>query len=287
MTKNSSDRSFRFALLRRSTRSVVLTVLAIITVAMTVRAQVPEGWRQGMRMQREMVPERQSGFMFCRLMFNSIRSEASGMGWSTDYPLADRNLMIRLGEFTTAGVNFYDDGEPAHALVWATDPELFRCPFLFASDAGTAGFSADEVERLAAYFQKGGFLWADDFWGERAMSHFLRQMQQVLPASERVILDTSHPIFSTYYTLQQLPQIPNIQFWRRSGGQTSERGAETVTPTMSALMDENGRVVVLMTHNTDIADGWERESEEYDYFARFSPVAYAVGINVLMFAMTR
>jgi len=268
-------------------RPALIATLAVLLGGVTLRAQVPEGWRAGMRYQREMVPEKKAGFMFCRLMFDSVRSEPSGMGWSTDYPMADRNLMTRLSEFTTAPVNFYDDGEPAHAVVRATDPDLFACPFLFASDAGTAGFTAAEVQRLAEYFQKGGFLWADDFWGERAMSHFLRQLERVLPGAQRVMLDPSHPVFNTYYSLDGLPQIPNIQFWRRSGGQTSERGAETMTPTMSALMDDHGRIVVLMTHNTDIADGWERESEEYAYFSRFSPVAYAVGINVAVFAMTR
>ena len=44
--------------------------------------------------------------------------------------------------------------------------------------------------------------------------------------------------------------------------------------------------MVLMTHNTDIADGWEREGEDTEYFHRFSIDAYAVGINVLMYAMT-
>jgi hypothetical protein len=255
--------------------------------AVVLRAQVPEGWAAGMRLQREMVPERKAGFMFCRLRYDSVRREASGMGWSTDYPMADRNLMLRLGEFTTTTVNLYEDGEPAHAIVRATDPELFACPFLFGSDIGTAGFSEEEVERLRDYLLKGGFLWVDDFWGERAMDHWTREMARVLPGQEPFIVAPDHPIFSTFYFLDEIPQIPNIQFWRRSGGQTSERGAETITPTMRAITDYDGRVVVLMTHNTDIADGWERESEEYEFFARFSPHAYAVGMNVLVFAMTR
>jgi hypothetical protein len=269
-------------------RRALFGIVAFLLLAgVAARAQVPEGWQQGMRFQREMVPAQQKGFMFCRLMFNSVRSEPSGIGWSTDYPMADRNLMIRLSEFTTASVNRYEDGEPAHAVVRATDAELFRCPFLFASDAGTAGFDADEAERLRTYLLKGGFLWVDDFWGNQAMSHWLSQMVQVVPEGERVMLDPSHPLFSSFYFLDGIPQIPNIQFWRRSGGATSERGAETAVPTMSAIVDDRGRVLVLMTHNTDIADGWEREGEEYAFFARFSPHAYAVGINVAVFAMTR
>ena len=44
--------------------------------------------------------------------------------------------------------------------------------------------------------------------------------------------------------------------------------------------------MVLMTHNTDISDAWEREGEDPRFFYQFSPNGYAVGINVVMYAMT-
>jgi hypothetical protein len=264
-----------------------LALLALVTIVAASGAQIPEGVRQGLRYQRELVPTNRASFMFCRLNYDSVVSEPDGMGWSTDYPMADRNLTIRLEDFTTTTVNRYSDGEPAHAVVRATDPELFRCPFLFASDVGTAGFTVEEAEKLGEYLEKGGFLWVDDFWGNRAMNRWLGEMEMVLPGAQRIMIDRDHPLFNTYYTLQSIPQIAHIQFWRRNGGETSERGAETATPTMSALLDSRGRVAVVMTHNTDIADGWEREADDYSFFALFSPPAYAVGVNVLMFAMSR
>jgi hypothetical protein len=264
-----------------------LALLALVTIVAASGAQIPEGVRQGLRYQRELVPTNRASFMFCRLNYDSVVSEPDGMGWNTDYPMADRNLTIRLEDFTTTTVNRYSDGEPAHAVVRATDPELFRCPFLFASDVGTAGFTVEEAEKLGEYLEKGGFLWVDDFWGNRAMNRWLGEMEMVLPGAQRIMIDRDHPLFNTYYTLQSIPQIAHIQFWRRNGGETSERGAETATPTMSALLDSRGRVAVVMTHNTDIADGWEREADDYSFFALFSPPAYAVGVNVLMFAMSR
>jgi len=51
-------------------------------------------------------------------------------------------------------------------------------------------------------------------------------------------------------------------------------------------MDESGRLLVVMTHNTDIADGWEREGEDDEFFHLFSPSSYAVGINVILYALT-
>jgi Domain of unknown function (DUF4159) len=52
------------------------------------------------------------------------------------------------------------------------------------------------------------------------------------------------------------------------------------------ISDRDGRLMVLMTHNTDISDAWEREGEDPQYFYSFSPNGYAVGINVLMYSMT-
>ena len=44
--------------------------------------------------------------------------------------------------------------------------------------------------------------------------------------------------------------------------------------------------LVIMTHNTDIADGWEREGEDDEFFYSFSPDAYALGINIILYALS-
>ena len=35
-----------------------------------------------------------------------------------------------------------------------------------------------------------------------------------------------------------------------------------------------------------VADTWEREGESREYFERFSPAGYALGVNVVLYAMT-
>ena len=72
--------------------------------------------------------------------------------------------------------------------------------------------------------------------------------------------------------------------WRRTG-ETSERGYDSAQVYFKGIMDSHKRLMVLMTHNTDIADAWEREGEDRDYFQHFSPDGYAVGINVLLYVM--
>lgn len=231
------------------------------------------------------LPEKPGGFTFCRLWYEQVRYESGGLGWSTDYPRADRNLTQRTEELTGTPISRWADDEPGIAALRADDPDLFRCPFLFASDAGTAGFNDLEVSALRDYLLKGGFFWVDDFWGNRAMAHFAQEMRRVLPEYTVVDLPMDHPLYSIVYQIDEIPQITAWQFWA-PGASTSERGAESADPHIAAILDESGRILVLMSHNTDIADGWEREADSSDYFDAFSPDAYAIGINVLVWIMT-
>ena len=109
-----------------------------------------------------------SSFVVCRLAYNQVRREPSGIGWETDYPYAEINLMTRLSELTKTRVSRDEHGDPNYYVVRLTDDQLFNCPMIVASDAGTIGFTAPQAERLREYLLKGGFLWVDDFWGTAA-----------------------------------------------------------------------------------------------------------------------
>jgi hypothetical protein len=232
------------------------------------------------------LPDLPGGFTYCRLAYNSVRRDSSGDGWDTDYPNADRNLPTRLGQLTPTYVSAWSHGEPGYAIVRLSDPEAYLCPFLMATDVGELGFEESEVTALRDYLFKGGFLWADDFWGSAGRQHFDREIARVLPEYPIVDLPLDHPLFSIVYDVPELPQIPSISSWRRRGGDTSELGADSAVPSIRAVIDETGRILVLITHNTDISDGWERESEDPDFFYLFSPDAYAVGVNVVVWVMT-
>lgn len=263
-------------------------IIGGLAMAVVAAAQVP-GWNRG-RWQPTAIhtgmPDERGSFMFCRLLYTSVRREAGGQGWSTDYPVSDGNFMTRFSQFTTTSISRWQGGEPGYVVVRATDPNLFQCPFLFMSDAGTAGFDDDEVARLREYLLKGGFLWADDFWGDRAWDSWETEIRRVLPDFPIEEMSLDHRLFSSFYQVDRVPQIPSIQFWRSSGGGTSERGAESATPTLRAMIDDDGRIMVLMSHNTDIADGWEREGEDYAFLDSFSPNAYALGINIAIWVMS-
>ncbi len=59
------------------------------------------------------------------------------------------------------------------------------------------------------------------------------------------------------------------------------------TPHYRAIHDDKGRMMMIICHNTDLGDGWEREGENREYFKIYSePRAYPMGINIVFYAMT-
>jgi len=228
-------------------------------------------------------------FSVCRLQYRQVRSEPNGGGWRTDYPYGEINLMIRLSELTKTPVSWEAERQPYYFVVSAMDDALFQCPFVIASDVGTVGLLQPEADRLRQYLLKGGFLWVDDFWGDAEWEQWAGEIGKALPPSQFPIEDVplDDPIFRSQFIVTKVPQITNIRFWRMTqGAETSERGAETDVPHLRAIRDPAGRIIVVMTHNTDVADSWEREGEDPRFFAQFSPDGYALGVNVLLHALT-
>src|SRR5215213_5956456 len=149
-------------------RRSALILLAILLVVSLAEAQ--RGFRGGWGGEVGAPPKFPTAtdfygsWHFCRLMYRSVRSQQRGLGWGTDYPNADINFSTRLSELTKTQVGRDQNGFN-HLVVRPTDPELNQCPFVMASDPGSAGFSAEDAEGLRTYLLKGGFLWVDDFWG--------------------------------------------------------------------------------------------------------------------------
>jgi len=126
-------------------------------------------------------------------------------------------------------------------------------------------------------------MWGDDQW-----EAWQAEIAKVLPPAEYPIEEVAitDPIFRSQYNVEHMPQVPNYPYWSSSGGDTSERQEYSKVPHFHAIRDKDGRIMVVMTRNTDIADSWEREGENPEYFHRFSPIGYGLGVNVLLHALT-
>jgi hypothetical protein len=267
-----------------------LIFAATIAIALAIAVQVEAQFRQrgGFRGRQffnaryATAQDIDGRWHFCRIVFaQDFRGD--GGGWSVDY-----NLSIRLAELTKTDVSKAPSGEPNFLLIRLTDPQLFDCPFIMMTEVGALSLNDDEALRLREYLLKGGFLWADDFWGEDAWQWWEGQLRKALPAGEFAIaeLPPDHPLYRVQFDVKKTPQISSINYWAGSGGDTSERGAESAVVHTRAILDKNGNVMVLMTHNTDFGDSFEREGDDPRYFMNFSVPGYAFGINAMLYSMT-
>jgi hypothetical protein len=206
-----------------------------------------------------------------------------------DYPRADINLSIRLSELTKTTVGFNGPDDPKHVIIQLTDPTLFQCPFIMLTEVGRAFFTDAEAQALRTYLLKGGFMWADDFWGEYAWEAWIEQWNKVLPTAQYPVKDIpkDHPMFHSQFVIPDgVPQIPSIGFWLGSGGGTSERYQESADAHARGVFDQSGRMMALFTHNTDVGDSWEEEASNPQYFYEMSTKGYAFGIDVMVYSMT-
>jgi hypothetical protein len=225
------------------------------------------------------------GFQFCRLVFRN-GSNGDGAGWNVDWPRADENLSIRLSELSRTPVSMDQNREPKAVLLNLRQPEVFHCPILMMTEPGGAYFDEQEVATLRQYLLKGGFMWADDFWGQHAWDYWDTQIRRVLPSGGYPIVDVplDHPIFHELFSVKTFPQIPGIGYW--DGADRTYERPDAREAHVRSINDARGRIMVLMTHNTDFGDSYEQEAVDPAYFMKFSVPGYAFGINVIVYAMT-
>lgn len=222
---------------------------------------------------------KQDVFTFVRIKRES--GGYSGGPWWTDAPDSDLNLAFRLQQVTSIKVN------PDGFFLRLTDKELFDYPFIYMVEPGSLYLSDEEVALLRKYLLNGGFLWLDDFWGQGEWSNVEHVFQRVFPNRGFVELSLDNPLYHCVFDIKAKDQIPGIDYWRRSGGDTSERGAESRVVHHRVILDDKGRIMVLATHDTDNGDGWEREGENHYYFEHFSEkTAYPLAVNVIFYVMT-
>jgi hypothetical protein len=247
----------------------------------------PAAIQEQEEMQKALNPNfKEDVFTFARLRFDADRSDYLGGGrlWDDDTPEADLNLTFRLYEVTSLkirpGLNYID----------ITTRDLSKYPFVYMASSGRMILADQEVADLRNYLLNGGFLMADDFWGDDQWAHFYDQIKRVFPDREPVELSLDDRIFHTVYSFKQEPQMPSVGAFFQTGRSYdpgwpyNTKGPE---PHYYAFYDDQHRMVALICHNNHFGDGWEHESEDQTYFETYSEkMAYPMLINVLYYTMT-
>jgi hypothetical protein len=251
------------------------------------RAGVPD-WKVDDRYPKDV-------FTFVRVQYDShyggrgfgrYGGYGGGHGWATDYPDCELNFSYRLQQLTSLRVN------PNPIVLRLNDPRLLDYPFIYMSEPGSLSLSDDEVAGLRRYLWNGGFMMVDDFWGDAEYEVFYEQIKRVFPDREPEELKLDHDIFQCVYKLKERPQVPSIHEFERNGNNPNITWEEWHVGNVRdvhyrGILDDKGRLMVIICHNTDLGDGWEREGESPDFFKIFSaPRAYPMGINIVTYAMT-
>jgi hypothetical protein len=216
-------------------------------------------------------------FTFVRTIYNSGFSSRRGGSWAVDYPEADDHFIIGIRDW--AGTNLNISIEPKQIEI--LDEKLFDYPLIYFVEPGYLELSNDEAQKLREYVLRGGFLFLDDFWGEYEWENVQEQMQRVFPEYKIEDLPANHTIFHCYFDINEVVQVPGIGSVFR--GVTHEKGG--ITPHYMGIQDKNGRVLVFITRNCDLGDAWEW-IDDPRYPLKYGLVAYKIGINVIIYAMT-
>jgi hypothetical protein len=219
-------------------------------------------------------------FMWARLKYRSW-TERRSWTWYTDFPDSDLNMSYRLHQLTAMKV------DPEGVIIEITDPRLFDYPFYYVSGVGGLTLDKDEAAILRKYMFGGGFLFFDDFHGQTQWDGFYKQMKKVFPDREPIDLPLDHQIFHIVYDLKEKYQVPNISIGTNSRGSRTWEEQDWKDVHYCAFYDDKGRMVAFISHNSDLGDGWEEEATDPFYFQTFSePMAYPIGFNVIVYALT-
>jgi hypothetical protein len=200
-----------------------------------------------------------------------------GWGWATDTPGADCKLMGAIHRLT--GQHVY----PNPNYIQIMDPALFEFPYAYIVEPGQMYFTRQEAERLREYLLRGGFLHLDDFWGLDELENVETEMRKVFPEYRIETLPLKHELFHTFFDVDEVIQVPNEAQGCR-GGRTWEQPSDTV-PRIFGIKDDQGRLMVLITYNTDLGDAWEF-MDLGCYPEKFSGYAIRIALDSMIYSMT-
>jgi uncharacterized protein DUF4159 len=162
------------------------------------------------------------------------------------------------------------DVAPEPETVELTSDNLFNFPYLYLTGHGNMVLSDREAERLRRYLLGGGFLHVDDNYG--LDRHFRRELAKVFPDRDLVELPFTHPIYRNQF------EFPN--------GLPKIHEHDGNPPQGLAILDDQDRVVLFYSYESDLGDGWEPEAVHHDP-PELRQAALRMGTNILTYAMMR
>ncbi|MCH2464553.1 MAG: DUF4159 domain-containing protein [Gemmatimonadetes bacterium] len=176
---------------------------------------------RGPRMNPNEIPGRYP-FYWTRAIYSGWGRRGWGQSWATDYPKGDQQFLVVLKRLVRLNAYDWDNA------IRLDDPILRRFPIIYAVEVGGMDMTNPEVEGLRNYLEAGGFLIVDDFWGQREWDVFEYNIRRVYPDRPIVDITLDHPIYSAYYDIEEVKQVPPL------GGQCTLPNAMAASPMSKA-----------------------------------------------------
>lgn len=233
-------------------------------------------------------------FQWIRGMYTNHAGGSRGFGrrsrggwWDTDYPDSDENFLRGVQRYTNIDTNPRN-----HEFIELTDPRLFENIFLYmnwkrvpiGSSYSGPNFSPAEIEALREFMFRGGFVMVDDFWGQPHLDDMFMEMGKIFPEREIIKLNSTHEIFHVFFDIDEVAQVPGRMVTWDFGG-FMNLDDPSYPPEVYAVLDDDGRVMMVANYNTDLGDGWEHTFYK-GYPTKSTNDAYKIGINFLMYAFS-
>ncbi|MDP7145736.1 MAG: DUF4159 domain-containing protein [Pseudomonadales bacterium] len=224
-------------------------------------------------------PASEHDFTFVRLQYDTAATGYYSYrygSWSIDHPAADLNFLRGVIRLTSIRA------DPEPVVLRLDDDRIFSYPFIYGLEMGQSGgivLSDKEIENLREFLLRGGFLFIDDFWGTYEWERFYRTFSRVFPDRKMQELHSDHPIFHSFYDIDGPQMIPDV------GNRYNYPEEDVAEASNHVILDDHGRVMVLINWNSDIGDGWEHTYHP-DYPTEYANLAYQLGINYLVYALT-
>jgi hypothetical protein len=199
-----------------------------------------------------------------------------GTAWAVDYPRGDRRFASLLRRLTNINVRSVeqpvnlDDGD-----------DVFDWPFIVVGLPGMWQLTDAQVAKLREYLLRGGFLLCDSFFGTLEWEGFVRGMRRIFPDRAIIDLPDSHPLFHTVYDLTAREQVPN---WNALQAGVPYR-ADGAVPRWRAVLDDDGRAMVVIAFNNDLGDSWQW-ADDPGYPEKSASLGLRMSVNFAVYALT-
>jgi hypothetical protein len=200
-----------------------------------------------------------------------------GTPWAVDYPRGDRRYAAILRRLTRINVRSVE--QPINL---DDDDDVYEWPFMMVGLPGMWDLTDEQAQKLREYLLRGGFLLCDSFFGTREWDGFMEGMRRVFPDRPVVDLAPDHPVFHTVYDLDpRTSQVPN---WNALQGGVPYR-ADGAVPRWRGIVDDDGRVMVMIAFNNDMGDSWQW-ADDPDYPQAGAKLGMQMGVNFAVYALT-